>query len=256
MSTSKSNVQNEDETRNYKVYVHTNLINGKKYIGITKQKPERRWKSGWGYYDKSGRCYFWKAIQKYGWDNFKHEILEDKLSYEEAKEKERFYIKKYNSANSLYGYNLTLGGDGFLGLPRSEETKQKLSNSLKGKYTKEKSYWYGKHIPKEAIEKQKETKRNNPYHHTEEWKINHSKQLKGANNKHSKPVRCINTGEIFANAREGAEYYNTDASRIHKCCKGKEKSSGKHTVTGEKLLWEYVDKNNTRTEIEVIINNC
>ena len=89
-------------------------------------------------------------------------------------------------------------------------------------------------------------------HHTEEWKINHSKQLKGANNKHSKPVRCITTGEIFANAREGAEYYNADTSRIHKCCKGKEKSSGKHPVTGEKLWRDYVEKANPRTGIEII----
>ena len=126
MNTLRNNEQNENETKNYKVYMHTNLINGKKYIGITKQKPERRWKNGWGYYDKSGRVYFWKAIQKYGWNNFKHEIIEDRLSFEQAKEKERYYISYYNSSDNLDGYNLTLGGDGFLGKKRSQETKDKI----------------------------------------------------------------------------------------------------------------------------------
>lgn len=255
MNMSKNNVQNVSEIKNYKVYVHINKINNKKYVGITKQNPIRRWKNGWGYYSKTNQSYFWRSIQKYGWNNFEHKILEDNLSYEQAKSMERYYIKLYNTANSFYGYNLTLGGDGFLGMPRSEETKKKLSNSLKGKYTKEKSYWYGKHLPRDVIEKQKETKRKNPYHHTEEWKDKHSKQLKGANNVCSKPVRCINTGRVFSNAREAADYYHTDNSRIHKCCKGIEKSSGKHPKTGEKLLWEYVDKDNLRTEIEIIENS-
>ena len=140
----------------------------------------------------------------------------------------------------MYGYNLTLGGDGFLGLPRTEETKQKLSNSLKGKYTKEKSYWYGKHIPKEAIEKQKETKRKNPYHHTEEWKRKHSEQLKGANNSNARKVRCINTNIIFNCIKDAANFYNIDNSQIGKCCKGYAKSAGKHPDTNEKLFWEYI----------------
>lgn len=251
MNMSKSNGLKEKEERNYKVYIHTNKLNNKKYIGITKQDPERRWKNGWGYYSKENSTYFWNAIKKYGWNNFEHYILESNLTLEEANEKERYYISYYNSSNNLYGYNLTLGGEGFLGMHRSEETKKKLSEALKGKYTKEKSYWYGKHIPKKVIEKQIKTKKN-PYHHTEEWKKNHSEKIKGENNVKSRPVRCINTGKEFANAREAAEYYHADNSRIHKCCKGIEKSSGKHPDTGESLKWEYVDKDNPRTEITII----
>lgn len=48
MNMSKSNGLKEKEERNYKVYIHTNKLNNKKYIGITKQDPERRWKNGWG----------------------------------------------------------------------------------------------------------------------------------------------------------------------------------------------------------------
>ena len=253
MSMLKSNGQKEKEIRNYKVYVHINKFNNKKYVGITKQNLNKRWQYGHGYFNKGKTNYFWNAIQKYGWNGFEHIVLDDNLTYDEANNKERYYIALYNSNNSKYGYNLTLGGDGFCGQKRSEETKLKISNSLKEYYKDKHSYWYGKKIPPEVIEKQKRTKKLNPYRHTKEWKLQHSKQLKGANNVRSRPVRCINTGATFSNSREAAEYYNTDSSRIHKCCKGIEKSSGKHPETGEKLFWEYVDKNNPRTEIEVYL---
>ena len=61
--------------KNYCVYQHTNKINGKIYIGITCQKPEKRWGSQGRKYEECP--YFWKAIQKYGWENFEHKILFD-----------------------------------------------------------------------------------------------------------------------------------------------------------------------------------
>ena len=64
----------------YTVYVHINKINHKKYIGITKQKPEDRWgKNGENYKESP---HFYAAIQKYGWDNFEHIILKENLTKE------------------------------------------------------------------------------------------------------------------------------------------------------------------------------
>lgn len=65
--------------KKYCVYCHTNKINGKKYIGITSQKPQHRWKNGQGYRNNE---YFFRAIEKYGWHNFTHEILYTDLSKE------------------------------------------------------------------------------------------------------------------------------------------------------------------------------
>ena len=64
----------------YCVYKHTNKFNGKVYIGITSQQPEKRWKNGYGY---EGNEYFYRAIQKYGWnDGFNHEIIVSGLTKE------------------------------------------------------------------------------------------------------------------------------------------------------------------------------
>ena len=78
------------------VYVHTNKINNKKYVGQTCQKPESRWgNQGCGY---KGCLLFERAIQKYGWDNFEHIILENYIeSASKACAREKYYIKKYHT---------------------------------------------------------------------------------------------------------------------------------------------------------------
>ena len=69
----------------YYVYQHINKINGKRYIGITKQNPESRWGTDGANYKSSP--YFYSAIQKYGCDNFSHDILFNCLTKEEAYDK-------------------------------------------------------------------------------------------------------------------------------------------------------------------------
>ena len=112
----------------YIVYKHT-CPNGRAYVGITKQNLERRWRSG-THYDYNRR--FFLAIVKYGWDNFKHEVLESGLSYEDAKQKETEYIKKFKTSDERFGYNQTLGVGG-KGLAKSLEAREKISKANSGK---------------------------------------------------------------------------------------------------------------------------
>lgn len=95
----------------WKIYKHTNKINGKCYIGQTCRKnPNERWNNGKGY----NKAVFAKAIEKYGWENFEHEIIEDGImSEEEANKREIYWIKYYNAyaGNPNGGYNMTRGGD-------------------------------------------------------------------------------------------------------------------------------------------------
>lgn len=90
----------------YVVYKHTNKSNGKVYIGITGQPPEKRWKNGLGY---KGNKHFYDSIQKYGWDGFEHEVIEANLTIDEAIKKEEDYIRLYNSYDPEYGYNINIG---------------------------------------------------------------------------------------------------------------------------------------------------
>jgi len=98
---------------NYSVYIHTSP-SGKKYVGITSKIPIMRWKNGYGYV--KNKC-FYSAIIKYGWDNFKHEIVASGLTHELALRMEESLVAQYDSFK--HGYNMTPGGDGLPGHPIS-----------------------------------------------------------------------------------------------------------------------------------------
>lgn len=86
------------------VYLHTNKINGKYYVGITSKSVNERWQNGYGY---CGQV-FYRAIKKYSWNNFDHEIIAEHLTREEASAMEQVLILKLNSMEN--GYNMSPGG--------------------------------------------------------------------------------------------------------------------------------------------------
>lgn len=76
--------------------------------------------------------YFWRAIQKYGWDNIKHEVLYEDLTQEEACEMEIKLIAEYDATNPEKGYNDMLGGTtGKRGRPYTEEHLRNMSRASK-----------------------------------------------------------------------------------------------------------------------------
>lgn len=92
---------------NWCVYMHEHRATGQKYIGITEHKPTKRWQNGRGYKQHPR---FYSAIQKYGWDAFRHEILFTDLTKEEAERLEAHLIDKYQTRNPAKGYNCEGGG--------------------------------------------------------------------------------------------------------------------------------------------------
>lgn len=114
------------KNQNYKVYIHT-FPNHKLYIGITGcDDVNMRWKNGNGYIRQP---YMYNAIQKYGWDNIKHEIIFENLSKIDAGQKEMELIKQYKSNNKIFGYNFSVGGEtGACGYIWTEEQKENLKN--------------------------------------------------------------------------------------------------------------------------------
>lgn len=104
-----------------KIYVITNKINGKKYVGQTTKTIIRRWREhNW---KSSGCVTLFRAIQKYGTDNFTIELLQECDSMEELNQAEQEWISKLNTM-SPNGYNLRPGGDG-RGVV-SEESRQRM----------------------------------------------------------------------------------------------------------------------------------
>lgn len=113
----------------YCVYKHT-APNGKVYIGVTGREPSKRFMSGHGY---RKNIIFWRAIQKYGWENITHEILYDDLEKDVAYDLEKEMILKYDSTNPTKGYNCSIGGKGgMLGVKLSDEARNHISKGHMG----------------------------------------------------------------------------------------------------------------------------
>jgi predicted DNA-binding protein YlxM (UPF0122 family) len=116
------------------IYVHTNMINDKQYIGKTintiKQRAGKNFK-GYSGKNKNGQHnHFYKSILKYGYENFVTDILfEGDISHYVLIDFEKYFIWKYDTFNN--GYNETTGGEGGI---RSEEMNKKMSEyKLNGK---------------------------------------------------------------------------------------------------------------------------
>lgn len=107
------------------IYLTTNIINGKKYIG-------KRQKSKFDNNYIGSGIYLSKAIKKYGKENFTCEILEECNSVEELSLQEQYWISYYNAVNDPTYYNLAKGGVGGQ-TPCKESTKIKISKANTGK---------------------------------------------------------------------------------------------------------------------------
>lgn len=84
------------------IYKLTNTVNGKAYVGQTIQAFKKRI----GQHRNNRKSFIGQAIRKYGWENFKAEILEECSSYEELDEREKYWIAFFNTMVPN-GYNLT-----------------------------------------------------------------------------------------------------------------------------------------------------
>ena len=133
------------------IYLITNKINNKKYVGLTKYSVEIRWKQHLKSSRKGAASPLYHSIRKYGEDKFSISLLEV-VKIEELKEREIFYISLLETHVSFCkGYNQTIGGDGVIGhsgwhhtekakhaiskknknLKRTEACKKKISDAVK-----------------------------------------------------------------------------------------------------------------------------
>ena len=147
-----------------KVYLLTNEVNGKQYVGQTVKTIEKRWKQHLRDAKRATLPHLYNAITKFGVDTFSVKELHSALSQEELDFAEIFYIKLLNT-KSPSGYNLTDGGA--TGAPHtghrhSEETKL----FLKERFTGAGNANFGKHKSDETKKKLSDSnKKSRPWNH-------------------------------------------------------------------------------------------
>lgn len=255
------------------IYITTNLINKKRYIGQKKiVKNDSHWKTYFG----SGRA-LKKAVAKYGKENFDRKIIDIAFSFEELNELELFYTKVFSVVTDRGWYNLCYGGGGVkgaVGITRTEETKQKLRDAKLG----EKNPNYGRVYTEQEIQalKKKMSGEGNPMYgkngelspnygkkHSQETKDkmraaalgekNHNygrkmpeeqkEKLREYNringNPHSKITAQYSLDgkliKIFPNAAQASTETNISHSSICAVCRGKRKVAGGS-------IWRYYEK--------------
>lgn len=194
-------------SENWCVYMHTNKINKKVYVGITSKDVDRRWLEGGGYTgrNKDGsyrQPKFAKAIDKYGWDGFDHIVFAEGLTHDEACHMEKLLIAFWDSMNN--GYNCTEGGEGVSGIIRSDEWRRKQSEAQSGKVPSEKT--------RQIWREQRKGKNNGMYgrHHTEEAK-------KKMSDSRGVKIYCVEEDKFYNSAKEAAE--------AHGCCRSNIKNA-------------------------------
>lgn len=129
------------------IYLITNRCNGKVYIGQTIRTLKERWYE----HCNDGRRTFYRAIKKYGKENFTIEQIDSAETQQELDVKEGYWIAFYNSTDKSKGYNLSSGGEhpiitdefrvkcseAHKGILHTEESKRKIGNAHRGKIVSE-----------------------------------------------------------------------------------------------------------------------
>jgi group I intron endonuclease len=210
-----------------RIYLITNKINNKKYIGKTIKSLSIRFYNHC-YASKNGSTtHFHKAIKKYGEDNFIIEEL-DMCDTNILGEKEIEWISKLNPE-----YNQTLGGDGgILGYSHTEDTRKLLSLKRKGKFVGHKNSFYNQTHTEEQKEKWSKMRKGQPSpcgfagkSHKEESKSKTSQTLK--NNPKIKRTKVFqydiegNFLREFQSISDAAKFVETNPSNIKYTCEGK-----------------------------------
>ena len=214
----------------YSVYVHTNMINGKVYVGATHKHPiEKRWRNGTGYIRNKE---FYSDIQKYGWDHFEHRVVEEGLTESEASELEKHLIQLYDSTNPERGYNFEKGG-----LNKAEQERcEKISNSLLGEnhrmygkhqpmetrekirqsLTGEKGYWYGKTLPEDIKKRLSQIAKDN----------NVGQRFQDSNVKKRKAVYCIELNKEFESLTAVEKETGINHVSVSRAIRGMQETAG------------------------------
>lgn len=222
------------------IYITTNLINGKKYIG------KKEFKKGWKNYLGSG-VNLKKAIKKYGRENFSRDIIYIAYSLEELNKAEQDFIYYHDAINDKDYYNIASGGDGgntLKGLSDEELRlfKHRCRLTIKDKMKNKKPQigkdnpFYGKYHTKEAKQKISKAKKGKTLSEETKYKMceahkgkthtEESKEKMSKNTKTKKEIICLENRIVYESVTEASKKTGIDRANISACCRGKLKTAG------------------------------
>ncbi|MFA5382193.1 MAG: NUMOD3 domain-containing DNA-binding protein [Candidatus Micrarchaeia archaeon] len=210
---------------NYTVYEHV-FPNGKKYIGITMQRIQNRWRNGKGY---KVNDHLKNAISKHGWESVRHNIVSAGLSKSAAELKEKELIAAHKTNDKRYGYNIQEGGQACDVL--SKETREKIRNALKGKCTGADNPFYGRRHTEETKKILSEIRLGT--HQTADL------IKKRANARKVKVTQLGIDGKlikVWDSAKDAGDALSISKTVITACCKKQ-----KHRNTAGRYKWEYTN---------------
>lgn len=213
------------------IYVFTNKINGKKYVGQSIDIAKRYYQHSVNSFNCNSagyNSYFYKAIRKYGFLNFSFEILEE-CDKTKLNEREKYWIDLLKSNIQDFGYNLTEGGSG--GPDKSKtiyqyDLNKNLLNTFKNAYEAERILGPGFHQSniQSCAAHRNNTKTVNGYIFTyegDDFSWHEKKNVR-------KVIRISKNGEetIFNTIKEAAVASGTNSPNIVKVLKGERKTAG------------------------------
>lgn len=217
------------------VYLITNVLNNKRYIGKHSTDNLEDNYIGSGIIIK-------QIIRKYGKKVFKKQILEFCNSEEQAFEREKYWIKFYNALQDDNFYNLDQGGRGRSNYVTSQETRKKMSQSQKERFkNKENHPMFNKHRSNETKEKIRQGNLGKIV--TKQTKEKLSKVKSGENNPRAIKVECLNNHKIFNTIKEAAQWAGVDNSTLAQHLKGRTKTCGfdpERPFLKIRLKWKYI----------------
>ena len=237
------------------IYLLTNTVNGKRYVGVTSKGVLARWKQ----HCYTAKCkavtYLHRAINKYGKESFTVGHIASALNPTVAVEFERDVIKQYAPE-----YNQTNGGEFTVGRRVTEETRRKMAEGQKGrKHSAERRQQNGEAIKQKlkddpiyrkqaldalerarvnaytpsANEKRSAASKGRVWSESSRKKLSESRKgirhtqetLDKISAKKCKLVECITLNTVFDSLLDAAEYTGIHFSNISRVCLGKRKSA-------------------------------
>lgn len=257
-------------SQTWKVYIHivpkeiSNNNVDKYYVGITSlEDVNLRWRSGHGY---KKNVHFWRAIEKYGWNNLQHDVVAENLTFKEASNFEKTLIEKLKSNDYHHGYNVSPGGEsGAAGVQSSEKQKEVTSKRLK-------EAWKDHEYRERMIKMSRQI-------HTQEWRKNHSKKLKalwsddeyrrnhsgvnhpcygqkrdpryGSDNPNAKQIVCLNSLKVYGSIKDAHLDTGCSVGTIRKCYNHKSLSCPQTDDHGRRYVWRIYDEYLSMTKDDI-----